>query len=141
MELLKFAELERKLAKSAMTPINYLAPKLGNVYVITITRDGCSACEREKPKLDMLETDLIEKHGNRIEFKRIHIKHSSDSTCESLQAKDLFHYYFYPTVLVVVRTKDKGAVEFYRNISPEIAELKNNIEHSLELAKVLEKEA
>jgi hypothetical protein len=38
-----------------------------------------------------------------------------------------------------VKTEDKGAVEFYRNVSPRISELKRNIEAAVKIAETLKK--
>jgi len=131
----EFSELE----KTGKAPLDFLAPKIGRVYVVAITRDGCPACKKQKPKLDRLAETLAEKHGNRVIFKRVHINHSPDAQEESLRSKDLLRHYFYPTNLVLVRSRDRGTVEFYRNTSPDMRELRKNIERATEVAKFLEK--
>ncbi|MCK4223102.1 hypothetical protein KAX01_02300 [Candidatus Bathyarchaeota archaeon] len=50
-------------------------------------------------------------------------------------------HYFYPTNLILIKTQDRGAIEYYRNVSPEMEELERIIERTLEIAKVIEKEA
>ncbi len=59
---------------------------------------------------------------------------------ESLQSKDVLDHYFYPTNLILLRTVDRGTIEFYRNFSPEIDELEKNIEIVLKIAAMIEKE-
>ena len=141
INVVEFSELEEKLRKTHKSPSEYLAPKSGRAYVITITRDNCPACKKQKPKLDKLAKLLVEKHGDKVVFNRIHIKYSSDSVEESLRSKDLLKHYFYPTNLILFRTRDKGAVEYYRNAAPTMNELKRNVERAVETAVMLAKEA
>lgn len=136
----EFAEFEKKLRKTNKTPLDLLAPALGKAYVIAITRDGCPNCEEQKPKLDRLAAKLIQKRGDKVVFTRIHIKYSPESKEESLRAKDLFHHYFYPTNLILVRSRDKGAFELYRNAGPTMTELEKNIGAAVETAVMLAKD-
>ncbi len=120
--------------------LDYLAPDIGKVYVVTITRDGCLACERQKPELDRLEEKTAEKHGKRVAFIQIHVKHPTEKDRESLRSKDVLGHYFYPTNMILLRTKDRGTIEYYRNVSPRMSELSRNIEIAIELARILEKD-
>jgi len=135
IKVIEFTTLE----KTGKPMLNSLAPKMGMVYVVAITRDGCPACKRQKPKLDKLAAALAEKHGSRVVFTRIHVNYSSESQAESLRSKDLLRHYFYPTNLILIRSKDKGAIEYYRNASPDMSELKRNIEKAVEAAKFFDK--
>ncbi len=135
VKVIEFTTLE----KTSKPLWDSLTPKMGVVYVVAITRDGCPACKRQKPKLDKLAAALAEKHGNRVVFKRIHVNYSSESQAESLRSKDLLRHYFYPTNLILMRSKDKGAIEYYRNASPSMGELKRNIEKAVEIARFFEK--
>jgi len=108
VKVIEFTTLE-KTGKPAW---DFLAPKICVVYVVAITRDECPACKRQKPKLDKLAAALAEKHGNRIVFTRIHVNFSSESQAESLRSKDLLRHYFYPTNLILIRSKDRGAIEY-----------------------------
>lgn len=128
-----------KLEKASKFPLDYLAPRIGKVYVAAITRDGCPACAKQKPKLDKLATSLEAKHGDIVVFTRIHVNYSPDSQQESLRSKDLLRHYFYPTNLILIRSKDKGVIEYYRNAGPDMRELLKNIEKAVEVAKFLEK--
>jgi len=129
----------RELEKTGKSPFNLLAPESGKVYVVAITRDGCPACKRQKSKLDGLAAILAKKHGDRVIFKRVHINYSPDSQEESLRSKDLLRHYFYPTNLVLIRSRDRGAIEFYRNTSPDMRELRKNVERAVEVATFFEK--
>ena len=133
--VIEFTELE----KAEKSPLDFLAPQIGIVYVVAITRDGCPACQRQKPKLERLAADLESKHGDKVVFARIHVNYSSDSQGESLRSKDLLRHYFYPTNLILVKSKDRGAIEYYRSASPDMRELRKNIEKAVEVAKFLEK--
>ena len=139
INVIEFSKLEKTLAKTRKSPHDYLAPKIGKAYVIAITRDGCSACEKQKPKLGRLAKTLKEKHGDQVVFTRIHVKYRPDSTEESLRSKDVFGHYFYPTNLILLRTRDRGVIEYYRNAGPDMRELRKNIEAALEVAKAIKK--
>src|SRR5512136_1374035 len=108
-----------KLEKTSKPALDFLAPEIGKVYVVAITRDGCPACAKQKPKLDRLAVDLEAKHGDSVVFTRIHVNYSPDSQQESFRSKDLLRHYFYPTNLVLIRSKDRGAIEYYRNAGPD----------------------
>jgi len=133
--VVEFSELE----KTGKAPLDSLALKIGKVYVVAITRDGCSACKKQKPELDRLAETLAKKHGKRVVFTRVHVNYSSDSQEESLRSKDLLRHYFYPTNLVLIRSRDRGAIEFYRNTSPDMRELRKNVERAVEVATFFEK--
>jgi len=128
-----------KLEKADKSPLDFLAPKIGKVYVVAITRDECPACVKQKPKLDRLAAGLKSKHGDRVVFARIHVNYSSDSQEESLRSKDLLRHYFYPTSLILVMSKDRGAIEYYRSASPDMRELRKNVEKAVEVARFFEK--
>lgn len=141
IDVVEFSKLEKKIAKSNKSPVNYLAPRIGKVYVVAITRDGCPACKRQKLKLDRLALAEAEKHAGKVVFIRIHVKYLPDSQEESLRSKDVFKHYLYPTNLILIRTRDRGAIEYYRNVTPSMKELEKNIENALEVAAMIEKES
>jgi hypothetical protein len=125
---IEFVRLEKEVSETGKPFRELLAPELGKAYVIAITRDNCPACTKQKPKLDNLAKTMLRKHRNNLVFTRIHIIRPPDSEEESQRSKNLLGHYFYPTNLILIRTKDRGAVECYRNISPRMSELKRNIE-------------
>lgn len=137
---IEFTKLEKEISETDKSTLNHLAPDIGKVYVIAITRDGCPACEKQKPKLNELAKGTAETHGNKVVVTRIHVRQTSGSREESLRSKDVFGHYFYPTNLILLRTTDRGAIEFYRNVSPEMNELQKNIEIAVEVATMIEKE-
>ncbi|UCE29093.1 MAG: thioredoxin family protein [Candidatus Bathyarchaeota archaeon] len=137
---IEFSRLEKEISETGKSHLDYLAPDIGKVYVVSITRDGCPACEKQKPKIQELAKTTKEKHGDKVVFARVHVKQHSGSQEESLRSKDVLGHYFYPTNLILLRTVDRGAIEFYRNVSPEMDELRKNIETAVEVAVMFEKE-
>lgn len=137
---IEFNKLEQELSETSSSLLDYLAADIGKVYVIAITRDGCSACEKQKPKLNELANSTAEKHRDKVVFIQIHVEQSLGSQEESLRSKDTFGHYFYPTNLILLRTMDRGAIEYYRNASPEMDELKKNIEIAIEVATMIKRE-
>jgi len=140
IDTIEFKRIENEISETSKSHLDYLASDIGKVYVIAITRDGCSACEKQKPKLNELAETIAEKHSDRVVFTRIHVSWSPESLEESSKSKDVFGHYFYPTNLILLRTKDRGAIEFYRNVSPKMDELKRNIEIAVEITTMIKKE-
>ncbi len=141
INIIEFTKLEKEISATGKRHLDYLAPDTGRVYVVAVTRDGCPACEKQKPKLNELAKGIAEKCGDRVVFIRVHVRQPSGSQEESLRSKDVLGHYFYPTNLILLRTVDRGAVEFYRNVSPEMDELEKNIEVALKVATMIEKES
>jgi thiol-disulfide isomerase/thioredoxin len=137
---IEFTTLEKEISETGKSHLDYLAPDIGKVYVISITRDGCPACQKQKPELKELVKCTLEKHGIKLVFTRIHVTQSSGSQEESLRSKEMLGHYFYPTNLILLRTVDRGATEFYRNVSPEMDELEKNIEIAVKIAGMIEKD-
>ena len=136
----EFTQLEKEISDTGKCHLDCLAPNIGRVYIVAITRDGCPACEKQKPKLNKLAKGTAEKYGDRVVFTRVHVRQPSGSREESLRSKDALDHYFYPTNLILLRTVDREAIEFYRNVSPEMDELEKNIEVALKIAAMIEKE-
>jgi len=134
---IEFSELE----KTSESPLDFLAPRVGKVFVVAVSRDGCPACNRQKPRLEKLAITVGKKFRSRVVFTRVHINYSQESQEESLRSKDLLRHYFYPTNLILIRSRDRGAVEYYRNVAPEMRELEKNIEKAVNVAKFFEKKS
>jgi hypothetical protein len=130
---IEFTELEKQTSTSGKSFRELLAPECGKVYVVAITRDGCPACSRQKPRLENLAKIMVAKHRNKLVFTRIHINRPPSSEEESLRSKTLLGHYFYPTNLILIRTRDRGAIECYRNIAPRMGELRRGIESLIEV--------
>ena len=137
--IIEFADLERKITAKGKSYGEVLATELGKAYVIAVTRDGCPACERQKPKLDKLAESFTAQKNEKIAFIRIHVKYSEDFREESLRSKDVLGHYFFPTNIILVRTRDRGAVELFRSVSPRMNELRRNIIVATEIADMLAK--
>jgi thiol-disulfide isomerase/thioredoxin len=131
--LINFTELESQISATSKSVMEFLATDSGKVYVVAITREACPSCEKQEPKLDELATKLSRKHARKLSFIRIFVRQPSGDVAESSRAKDLLHHYFYPTNLILCRTKDRGAVELYRAIEPRMSELERNIETALKI--------
>lgn len=140
VDKIEFSKLEKDISETGKSYLDYLAPDIGKAYVVSITRDGCPACEKQKPKLSELAKTIEERHGDKTVFTRIHVKQPSGSMEESLRSKDILAHYFYPTNLILLRTVDRGAIELYRNVSAAMDELEKNIEIALEIVAMIEKE-
>ena len=138
IQKIEFTELENQISKKKISYSNILAPQLGKAYAVVITRDGCSACEKQKPKLKELARSFEKKSDGRVVFLQIHISRPANSDEESLRSKELLGHYFYPTNLVLLRTRDQGAFEYYRYVSPDIEELEKAISKAVEVAKFIE---
>jgi thiol-disulfide isomerase/thioredoxin len=136
---IEFEDLERKIAATGKLFKDILASQIGKAYVIAITRDGCPACERQKPKLDKLAETFPREKSEKTVFVRVHVKYSEDFREESLRSKDVLGHYFFPTNIILVRTRDRGAIELFRSVSPRMSELKRNIIMATEIAGMLSK--
>jgi thiol-disulfide isomerase/thioredoxin len=128
---IEFTDLEKQISTTSKSAIDLLATDLDKVYVVAITREGCPSCEKQEPRLKELAKNLSGKHRRKLVFIRIFVRQSSGDVTESLRAKDTLHHYFYPTNIILYRTKDRGVVELYKNIEPRMSELKRNIETAL----------
>lgn len=138
---IEFTKLEKEVSDSKKPILHHLAQDIGKAYVVSITRDGCPACKRQKPRMIKLKKSTAEKYGNKVVFTEVHVNYRPGQDKESQRSKNLFGHYFYPTNLILLRTGDRGAIEYYRNVSAPMAELKRNIQAAFETATMIEKEA
>ncbi len=106
-----------------------LAKEFGIVYVIAITRDGCSGCMEQKPLFRELAQKMKSDLGGNV-----HVRYAEDDRKESWDSKRIFRHAAYPTYLVHVRSKN-GVLEVYRAIYPNMEELEKQTRESLDLAK------
>jgi len=134
---IEFADFEKQVHKVQKPPIELIGLETGKVYVVTITRDGCPACQRQKPKMEKLATEFAAKNAEKVVFIQINVKHPTEKNAESLRSKEMLGHYFYPTNVIIVRTKDRGAIELYKAASPRISELKRNIEVATKIVDAL----
>jgi hypothetical protein len=136
----EFTDLEEALADSGKNCLDYLAQGFGKAYVIAITRDGCPACEKQEPELEGLAERMAGSHNGKVIFTRVHVNQLSGSTQESIRSKDVLGHYFYPTNLILIRTSDMGAIEYYRAASPDMEELEKHIKKAVEIAAFFDEE-
>jgi thiol-disulfide isomerase/thioredoxin len=135
----EFTAIEQNILKTHKSALDLLASDIGKAYLVSITRDGCSDCAKQKPKIDRLAQNFAEKHVDKVGFVRVHVKFSPKDNRESLRSKDVFRHYFYPTTLILIRAKDRGAFEYYRSVASRVGELRKNIERAVKTASLLEK--
>lgn len=132
IRVIDFEVLEKKLRCRAGWK-EFFAPAAGGVTVLAISRDGCPGCVKFKPVFKRLAAGS----AISISFFSIHISCPGGSMAGSLRAKKLLGHYFYPSVVVLVRSRDLGVFEYYRSISPSAAELKRKLSAALRAAKML----
>ena len=137
MKVIKFRDLEERLRGKKASWKDLLAPKAGAVSVLMIGRDGCGGCNRIKPLLEKLAKSMAAKHAGRISFSRIHISCPGGSREESLRSKAALGHYYYPTTVILVRSRDLGPFEYYRAISPSLSELRRSASGALRAAEAL----
>lgn len=140
VELIKFVEFEKRLARSGKTFLDLLGPAVGKASVVSITRDDCPACERQKPRFERLAEKVASDYGDKVAFFRVHVEQPPGDVSESLRAKDVFRHYFYPTCMVLVRTRDRGAVELHKTVSSNMNQLKSIIRKAVDIAVAIAKE-
>lgn len=139
MKVIRFADLEKRLHGKKASWKELLAPETGSVSVLSIGRDGCPGCVRQKPALARLAKSMTGKYGGRISFSRIHINCPGGSREESVRSKKTLGHYFYPTIAILIRSEDTGPVEYYRAISPAMSELRRHASNALRAAEALKK--
>ena len=139
MKVIRFTDLEKRLRGKKASWKELLAPAPGAVSVLAIGRDGCPGCVRQKPALARLAKSMAGEYGGRISFSSVHISCPGGSREESVRSKKTLGHYFYPTIVVLIRAKDTGPVEYYRAISPAMSELRRYASNALRAAEALKK--
>ncbi len=136
VRVIKFKTLEKNLSGRAGWK-ELLCPSAGSVLALLIGRDGCPGCVKFKPAFEKLARAFAGRRGRPAKFARIHISCPGGSMTESIRAKKLLGHYFYPTAVVLARSKDLGVFEYHRAISPSIPELQRAVTAALRAAKIL----
>ena len=126
--------LEFRHLNSLGNPVEALVRELGTVYVTSITRDGCSGCEEQKPLFRLLADKMAAELSERVHFANVHVRSIDGDRAESWESKRLFRHAAYPTYLVHVKSRE-GPLEIYRAIYPSMDELEKQVRESLELAQ------
>jgi hypothetical protein len=130
----------KQLQTAGDNPINLLVKEYGVVYVTSITRDGCSGCEEQKPLFRELAGKIRKEHPSKSKFIDVHISYRDGDYRESEQAKSAFHHASYPTYLVHVKSRF-GPLEHYRAAYPTMEELEKHVVDAFELAETYQTDA
>ena len=128
------------LAKSQADPLSTIVKDYGMVYVTSITRDGCSGCEEQKPLFQELAIRFDSQRPGKVAFSNLHISYTDDDVRQSEDAKRMFHHGSYPTYMIHVKSK-YGPLEHYRAAYPKMEDLEKQIDSAFELAEAYEKRA
>ena len=126
------------LANSQVDPLSTIVKDYGMVYITSITRDGCSGCEEQKPLFQELAVRLDSRHPGKVAFSNLHISHTDGDMRQSEDAKRMFHHGSYPTYMIHVKSK-YGPLEHYRAAYPKMEEVEKQIDSAFELAEAYEK--
>ena len=137
---LAFETLEFRHLNSLGNPVEAIVREFGVVYVTSITRDGCSGCEEQKPLFRQLANKMNSELLDKVHFANVHVRVVDGDKSESWESKRLFRHAAYPTYLVHVRSKT-GPLEVYRAIYPSLDEIEKQVRESLELAQFYKDEA
>ena len=129
---IEFAQLSG--GSSIEDQMERIMPSLGVVYVIAITRDGCSGCAEQKPLYNDLAGRMEAQHHQLVSFSLIHVQYSEENMRQSSESKKILRHGAYPTYMVHVRSRF-GPLELYRAIYPSMRELEKQVAASLELAE------
>lgn len=122
------------LRDSGADPLSTVVTDYGTVYVTSITRDGCSGCDEQKPLFRELAVRLESQHGGRVAFSNLHIEYTDRKVRESEEAKRLLHHASYPTYMIHVKSQF-GPLEHYRAAYPSMEELEKQIVSAFELSE------
>jgi len=134
VKFLNFSELKKTLGKKNIEFVDYFVKRFGIAYVVAVTREKCSGCEKQKALFEKLSDKMKSKHGSRVEFFRVHAYYSQEKKEETMQCLDTFHTVAFPTYIICVRNHQEKNRETYRAIEPPMSEIERNIKTSVELA-------
>jgi len=134
VKLLNFSKLKKALEEKKIGFADFFVETLGKAYVIAITREKCSGCEKQKPLFEKLSNKMKRKHGSRVEFVRVHAQYNQQNREETIRCLDTFQTVAFPTYVILVRTHQGKNREIYRAIEPPMSEIERNIKTAVELA-------
>jgi hypothetical protein len=129
----------KDLATSGDASLARIVEHYGIVYVTSITRDGCSGCEEQKPLYQELAEKIEREHPGQTVFSNVHVHSKEGFYKESEEAKKIFHHVAYPTYMIHLKSRH-GVLEAYRVVYPKMEELGKQITESYELADHYNKE-
>jgi thiol-disulfide isomerase/thioredoxin len=133
VRVLDFAEFKKTLDAGGSEPLDGLVKKCGVVYVVMVTRDGCSSCQEQKPMFEKLPNRLKKKYADQTEFLIVHSSYSREREEEAKQCLDAFHTAGFPTYIIAVRDNEGKTLETYRSLDAPISEIERNIEIGITL--------
>ena len=111
-----------------------IVEKTGTAYVVAVTREKCSGCEIQKPLFEALSDKMQSKHGDKVEFLRVHSDFSAERKEEAMRCLETFQTVAFPTYIVYVKDLQGRNRETYRSIEPPMSEIERNVKMSVELA-------
>lgn len=138
VEFLEFSNFKKMLAEKNMDFLDFFVKEFGIVYVVAVTREKCSGCERQKGSFEKMSAKMKSKHGDRVGFFRVHAHYSPASKEETLLCLDTFRTVAFPTYVICLRDHRGKNRETYRAVEPSMSEIERNIKSSVELAKWFE---
>lgn len=121
-------------------PLSQIVTDYRVVYVTSLTRDGCSGCEEQKPLFQKLAQKTETDHPGKTRFSNIHIRYVEEDPRQSEKAKTLFGHGSYPTYMVHVKSRH-GLLELYRAAYPSMEDLEKQVMDAFELADLYGKDA
>ena len=136
-ETIEFNQLKGRTGAEALRE---LVNEFGIVYVTTLTRQGCSGCETQKPLFRTLAEKLTRENPEKVRFRSFHVNYRDEDKRESWISKGIFGHAAYPTYMIHVRSQ-VGPLEIYRSVYPAMEELEKQIKDSFELADFYKTEA
>jgi len=110
------------------------------VYVTSVTREGCSGCQEQKPLFEALAAKMVQENARKVKFRRIHVNYQENDKRDSWESKRILGHGAYPTYMVHVKSH-VGPLEVYRSVYPSMEELEKHIKDNLELAEFYKLEA
>ncbi len=134
VKFLSFSELKKALGEKNNEFMDFFVKKFGVAYVVAVTREKCSGCEKQKPLFEKLSDKMKSKHDSRVEFVRVHAHYRPEDKEETMQCLDTFHTVAFPTYVIYMRNHQGKNRETYRAIEPPMSEIERNIKTSVELA-------
>ncbi len=137
-ESLEFCELKKQFA--GRETVSELVKDFGIVYVTSITRQGCSGCETQKPLFKELAERMGSDYPSKAHFTNVHVQYDENKKEESWESKRIFRHAAYPTYMIYVRSR-AGPLEVFRAIYPSMEELEKQIKETFELADLYKNEA
>lgn len=134
VKFLSFSELKKALGEKKIGFVDFFVEKFGIAYVVAVTREKCSGCEKQITSFEKLSDKMRSKHGSRVEFVRVHAYFSQENKEETMQCLDTLHTVAFPTYVICVRNHQGKNRETYRAIGSPMSEIERNIKTSVELA-------